>query len=258
MAFIDSYPGGRIPVLAPITWDSDGFPVLTTVDGGWGVSYPYPVEKSPMTDLLYTDSFTGTSLSPQWEWNHNPDPDYYSVNDGVTLQTATITDQFYLARNTLTHRIYGPNSRATIRLTVDNMAQGDRAGLVMLRDSSAYVAIINQGSSFRISQVSDLTMDADWNPLSDGSEIEGVDLTDSVSSIWFRVAADISPSGNGTAEFAYSTDGSTFSSIGSSYELSTAWEFYLGYRYGIFNYATQSQGGSVVLNSFAMDNQTGV
>lgn len=28
MAFVDSYPGGRILVLAPITWGSDGFPTL--------------------------------------------------------------------------------------------------------------------------------------------------------------------------------------------------------------------------------------
>lgn len=29
MAFIDAYPGGRIPVLAPVTWGSDGFPAVT-------------------------------------------------------------------------------------------------------------------------------------------------------------------------------------------------------------------------------------
>lgn len=29
MAFIDLYPGGRVPVLAPVTWGSDGFPAVT-------------------------------------------------------------------------------------------------------------------------------------------------------------------------------------------------------------------------------------
>ena len=28
MAFIDNYPGGRVPVLAPITWGEDGFPTV--------------------------------------------------------------------------------------------------------------------------------------------------------------------------------------------------------------------------------------
>jgi beta-xylosidase len=258
MAFIDNYPGGRTPVLAPITWGSDGFPTITTVNGGWGASYPYPAAKEVLTDFLYTDSFAGDSLSPQWEWNHNPDTEYYSVNDGVVLETATVTSHLYLARNTLTHRIYGPNSRGTIQLTVNNMKTGDRAGLAMLRDSSAYVAIINQGSTFRISQVSGLTMDASWNPLSDGSEEAGVNLPSSTTTIWLRVAANISPGPSDTAQFAYSTDGNTFTSIGSPYQLNNTWEFFMGYRYGIFNYASQSQGGSVVLHSFTMDDQTGV
>jgi Beta xylosidase C-terminal Concanavalin A-like domain/Fungal cellulose binding domain len=176
----------------------------------------------------------------------------------VKLSTATVTNHLYLARNTLTHRIYGPNSRGTIQLTVSNMKSGDRAGLAMLRDSSAYVAIINQGSSLRVSQVSGLTMESTWNPLSDGTEIAGVDLPSSTTQIWLRVAANINPGPSDTAGFAYGTDGSTFTSIGSPYTLNNTWEFFMGYRYGIFNYATQSQGGSVVLNSFTIDDEIGL
>lgn len=69
MAFEDAYPGGRVPVLAPITWGPDGFPVLTTSNGGWGVTYPRPVPAHPLPSLLGTDSFSGPSLSHQWEWN---------------------------------------------------------------------------------------------------------------------------------------------------------------------------------------------
>lgn len=69
MAFEDAYPGGRIPVLAPITWGSDGFPVLTTSGGGWGVTYPMPMTAHPLPALVGTDSFLGPDLSHQWEWN---------------------------------------------------------------------------------------------------------------------------------------------------------------------------------------------
>ena len=31
-----------VPALAPITWTSDGWPVLQTVNGAWGVNYPRP------------------------------------------------------------------------------------------------------------------------------------------------------------------------------------------------------------------------
>ena len=42
MAFVDAYPGGRVPALAPITWTADGWPVLQTVNGAWGATYPKP------------------------------------------------------------------------------------------------------------------------------------------------------------------------------------------------------------------------
>ena len=41
MAFIDNYTGGRVPVLAPVTWGSDGFPAVILSNGAWGKSYPY-------------------------------------------------------------------------------------------------------------------------------------------------------------------------------------------------------------------------
>ena len=252
MAFIDNYPGGRTPVLAPITWGSDGFPVLTTSNGAWPKSEAYPLSQHNLTNPLGTDSFSGTSLSAQWEWNHNPDTTKFTINNGLTLNTATVTSDLYQARNTLTHRIYGPKSRGTIALTISSMALGDRAGLAMLRDSSACVAVVNNGGAFRISQVSGLTMDSNWNTASTGSEMAGVNLPAGTTRVWLRATADISPTGK-AASFLYSTDGTTFNNIGNSYGLNTTWEFFMGYRYGIFNYATSALGGSVKVSSFDME-----
>ncbi|KAI9713929.1 MAG: hypothetical protein M1820_000659 [Bogoriella megaspora] len=252
MAFIDNYPGGRTPVLAPITWGSDGFPVLTTSNGAWPKTGNYPLPLHTLTSPLGIDTFSGTTLSAQWEWNHNPDTSKFTVNNGLTLNTATVTSDLYKARNTLTHRIYGPKSRATIALTISSMASGDRAGLAMLRDSSAYIAVVRSGSTFRISQVSGLTMDASWNTASTGSEVAGVNLPAGATQVWLRATADISPTGK-TASFQYSTDGNTFSNIGNSVSLNTAWQFFMGYRYGIFNYATSALGGSVRVSSFDME-----
>ena len=79
--------------------------------------------------MIGADTFTGTTLGPQWEWNHNPDNTRWSVNNGLRLQTATVTNDLYAARNTLTHRIQGPTSTATIELDYSAMRDGDRAGL---------------------------------------------------------------------------------------------------------------------------------
>ena len=40
---------------------------------------------------------------------------------GLNLRTATVTNDLYSARNTLTHRIQGPTSTATIELDYSAM-----------------------------------------------------------------------------------------------------------------------------------------
>ncbi len=166
-AFVDAYPGGRMPALAPVTWSADGWPAVQLVDGAWGTSYPVPnlpAPPRPITPLTgpFTDTFTGPALAPRWEWNHNPDNGRWSAGNGLRLRTATVTDDLYAARNTLTHRIQGPSSTATIVLdhrgmreatiVLDHqgMRDGDRAGLALLRDSSAWIGITHDGTTKRL------------------------------------------------------------------------------------------------------------
>lgn len=65
MAFCDAYPGGRVPVLARIEFNSDGFPQSS------GSSRPDQVTTLMQQNALqykhYEDCFSGTTLSPQWE-----------------------------------------------------------------------------------------------------------------------------------------------------------------------------------------------
>jgi beta-xylosidase len=250
MSFVDAYPGGRVPALAPITWSSDGWPVLQTVNGAWGATYPRPNIQTTRTvaPMIGRDTFTGTTLGPRWEWNHNPDNSKWAVGSGLRLQTATVTNDLYNARNTLTHRIQGPTSTATIELDYSTMANGDRAGLAMLRDQSAYIGVRRDNGANRVVMVNGLTMDGSWNTTGTGTEVAGANI--SGGRIWLRVAADIRPGSGRTARFSYSTDGTNFTSLGSAFTLNNAWQFFMGYRYAMFNHATQALGGSVTVRSF--------
>jgi beta-xylosidase len=251
LSFVDAFPGGRVPALAPITWTADGWPVLQTVNGRWGASYPYPnVPRPPrqVRPMIGTDTFTGTTLGPQWEWNHNPDNSRWSVNSGLRLQTATVTNDLYAARNTLTHRIQGPSSTATIELDYSAMRDGDRAGLAMLRQSSAWIGVRRDGGTTRVVMTDDLSMDSAWNTTGTGIERAGANV--SGGRIWLRANADIRPGAGRQARFSYSTNGTTYTSLGPAFTLNNAWQFFMGYRYGIFNYATQSLGGAVTVRQF--------
>ncbi|WFE21855.1 family 43 glycosylhydrolase [Solwaraspora sp. WMMD937] len=253
MAFVDAYPGGRMPALAPISWTGDGWPQLRTVNGRWGVNYPRPNLPAPprvVKPLTGVDTFAGSTLGPQWEWNHNPDNSRWSVNDGLRLSTATVTNDLYSARNTLTHRIAGPTSTATVELDYSSMRDGDRSGLVMLRQSSAWVGVRRDSGSTRVVVTNGLTMDSNWNTTGTGTEVAGAPV--SGGRIWLRANADIRPGAGRQARFSYSTDGVNFTSFGPAFTLNNEWQFFMGYRFGIFNYATQALGGAVTVRRFEL------
>nr|WP_225849414.1 family 43 glycosylhydrolase [Streptomyces sp. HPF1205] len=253
MAFVDAYPGGRIPVLAPVKFDSQGWPVLQKVNNAWGSTYPYPNVPAPPEQTkppTGTDTFSASTLDPQWEWNHNPDNTKWSAGNGLTLQTATVTNDLYQARNTLTHRILGPSSTATIELDYGTMRDGDRAGLALFRNSSAWIGVTKDNGATKVVMTNNVTMNSSWNTTSTGTQ----QATASVSGgkIWLRAGADIRPGSNDQGHFSYSTDGVNFTPLGPGFTLDNSWQFFLGYRFAVFDYATQALGGSVKVDRFTL------
>ncbi|MFF5215897.1 RICIN domain-containing protein [Micromonospora sp. NPDC000442] len=250
MAFTDAYPGGRMPTLAPITWTADGWPQVQTVNGAWGVNYPNPLPLRPVKPLTGVDTFAGTTLGPQYEWNHNPDNSRWSVNNGLRLQTATVTNDLYRARNTITHRIQGPTSTGTVEIDYSTMRDGDRAGLAMLRDVSAWIGVRRDNGATRVVMTNGLNMNSNWDTSSTGSEIASAAV--SGGRIWLRANADIRPGTGRQARFSYSTDGVTFVPLGNALTLNNNWTFFMGYRFAVFNYATQALGGAVTVRRFEL------
>lgn len=261
VGFMDAYPGGRIPVVAPFTWE-DGWPVLVTDNGEWGRTYPLPVQtdkqvKSP----LGTDEFTGEALSHEWEWNHNPDNSRWRFADGggLVLQTADVTTDLYAARNTLTHRIMGPKSTGTFRLDIRGMADGDRAGAVLFRDRAAYIGVRREGDASTLVMVEGLTLDeGTWDTTSEGTVAEtGPVLGADVEEVWLRIEADITPAFELQEEratvFSYSLDGEEYTRLGPEFAMSNSWRYFTGYRFGVFNHATKELGGEVLVKSFTME-----
>jgi len=70
--------------------------------------------------------------------------------------------------------------------------------------------------------------------------------------IWLRISADIHPGSGKQGRFFYSTDGVNFTQLGAGFVMGNDWPFFMGYRYAIFNYATQALGGSVSVASFTL------
>lgn len=254
MSFTWAYPAGRLPVLAPIRWGDDGFPgFVEGENGGWGASYPLPLpDKTGATkNWTRTDLFKGTSLDVSWEWNHNPDVNSFTVNNGLTLRTASITTDIYSARNTLTHRTHGAHPVGTIKLDFSNMKDGDRAGLSAFRDQSAYIGIHRSGGGFILAAKHGMIID-EWSTetKSLGEVKATATVPNGTTKVWLKADMDTSPTGTGTAVFSYSWDGVKYENLGPTYKLYNGWAFFIAYRFGIFNYAETALGGSVKVESF--------
>lgn len=257
MSFTWAYPAGRLPVLAPITWGDDGFPVFVTgANGGWGARYPLPYPNATATPKNWdrTDTFEGTTLHPSWEWNHNPHVASYEVNDGLTLRTATVTENIFRARNTITHRTHGEFPVGTVELDISNMASGDRAGLAAFRDQVGYLGIHREGNTYTLASVQGAIIN-EWDGTTEsvGEVVASRALPSGTTKIWLRVAMDTRPTGARTAEFSYSLDGETFEEFGPTYQLYGGWAFFIAYRFGIFNFATEALGGSILVESFTAE-----
>lgn len=253
MAFTDAYPGGRIPVLAPVTW-KDGWPEVELAgDNAWGTSYPLPVSGSQQIARNgFSDAFRDTTLGPEWEWNHNPDDRKWSAGKGLVLKTATVTDDLYHARNTLTHRILGPQSTATVVLDYSKMKKGDLAGLAILRNWSALIGVSREARGFKLVMKNGMSLDQQkhWTTASTGQIKQSVAIKG--GRVWLKADADVRPGAGRKVLFSFSTNGKDFQTFGEPFELSNDWPFFMAYRFAIFNYATKSLGGRVTVPSFSI------
>jgi beta-xylosidase len=253
MSFTWAYPAGRMPILAPITWSSDGWPILTTVDGGWGASYDYPLPEHLTPSWFGTDTFQGSKLKPAWEWKHNPDSTKYKVSNGLTLWTATLTNNLFIARNTLTHREQGPFPTATIELDLQNMEDGDHGGLAAFRDETSWIGAVRDGRSYYLKMVSGMTLnETNFQQTSSlGNVTDSLKISE--TKIWLRGSLDARAVGDKQGYFSYSFDGTHYHPFGGNFTMRSEWNFFMGERWGIFNYATKQLGGSIHVSSFTQE-----
>ncbi|THU85782.1 hypothetical protein K435DRAFT_822318 [Dendrothele bispora CBS 962.96] len=115
------------------------------------------------------------------------------------------------------------------------MMGGDRAGIFMFCQISAYISVKQTGNTIHGM--------SDWVTSSEDSEVAAASL--SGTQLWLRVTADIAPAAIGTTSAVFS-----FTNLGNTSSLNTGWELFTGYRLGIFNSATSKLGGSVTIKYF--------
>jgi beta-xylosidase len=244
MLFEDHGAVGRIPHLIPVTWE-DGWPILG-VAGRVPEELDIPAGTGGIRGIVATDEFERDSnqdrlLPLVWQWNHNPDDLYWSLGDRpgfLRLTNGRIDNGFTDTRNTLTQRTFGPECSAVIAIEIDNMKDGDYAGLGALQENFGFVGIKMEGTSKYIIMV---------NNQSSPEEVESIPVLQ--DRVYLRIDMDYRNRID-RAYFYYSIDGEEWNAIGNTLQMYYTLSHFMGYRFALFNYATKTTGGFVDFDYF--------
>ena len=239
---------GRIPYLVPVKWE-DGWPVLG-VNGKVPETLDLPASTGLIPGIVNNDEFDRKKGEPAlplvWQWNHNPDNSLWSVTERkgfLRLKTGRIDTLFLKSRNTLTQRTFGPVCSGTTMLDASNMKEGDYAGLVALQRKFGQVGVkvVNgQKQLFMVSNKTDVPTELESLPLSQNKVYLKIECD-------FRDKIDV-------AKFFYSLDGKAWKQIGGELKMEyTLMEHFMGYRFGLFNYASKNIGGFADFDYFHID-----
>lgn len=235
---------GRIPYLVPMKW-GDGWPVLG-VDGKVPDELNLPPSRGLIPGIVASDEFDrkpGEHMLPLvWQWNHNPDNALWSLTARpgfLRLTTGRVDEHFLTARNTLTQRTIGPECSGSTAIEVRGLKDGDFAGLALLQRQYGLVGVKSEGGTNFVVMVS-----AQSNS---PTEVERVPLNQ--KEVFLKAECDFKNLVD-KARFFYSLDGKTWTRIGSELEMAYTLPHFMGYRFGLFNYATQTAGGHADFDFF--------
>jgi beta-xylosidase len=249
--FQDHGAVGRVPFIVPVQWE-DGWPVL-----GRGGKVPptidIPASDGGLSGIVASDEFdppiaaAPPRLPLSWQWNHNPDKDNWSLTGRpgfLRLTTGRVDGDFLSARNTLTQRMFGPESSGTVSIDVSNMKDGDFAGLGALQKRYGLVGVKMAGKRRSIVMVSAES----GSPV----EAESVELTHDV--VYLKVEGDFRNRAD-RARFFHSIDGKQWTSIGKPLQMTYTLPHFMGYRFALFHFATMTAGGFVDFDYFRVSDR---
>ena len=187
-----------------------------------------------------SDDFNGKQLGRVWQWNHNPDDKQWSLKGGRLRIQAQPAEQLMWARNTLTQRVIGPKSVATVELYTKGLKDGDVCGLGNINVPCSWIGLVKQGKTLTLRCFEQLTNDTISVP---------VDLTN--GKIWLRCIGEYD---NDQAQYAYSVDGKTFQPLGRMMPLSYQLISFQGSRHALFAFNTKGkQGGYAEFDNFTVE-----
>ena len=225
---------GRILTLSPVRW-VDGWPLIGDEDG----------QVTPCNEV--------STVTLDRQWNHNPDKTAYTYNakkKELVLRTASVVDNLFMARNTLTWRMWGPTCSDTVCLDISGMKDGDRAGFAAFNGDAGLLTVCRDGGKTQLVLTEESVVLNQQKQVTDNKVTEKARVDIKGKQVWLRIHGDFNR-GRDMATFEYSLDGKTFQPLGGEFKMRFDYRrLFMGTRYAVFNFATKVKGGQVKVKNF--------
>ncbi len=227
---------GRTTCLSPVTW-VDGWPYFG-LEKNLGRSprtwfKPNDKVKTPRAPYDRCDDFSGKTLKPVWQWNHNPNDKMWSLNKerkGWLRLHSMPAKQLLWAKNTLTQRAMGPVSYTSVKLDASRLKLGDEAGLGAINTPYASLGVVKTDQGLALRYYDQNTNTGAVKELGNNKVV------------WLRLWGDYDKS---LLQYSYSLDGTTWKNIGgqmlSPYQLKT----FQGVRVALYAFNRNGVKGGV-------------
>ena len=217
---------GRVVHLQPVHWHDD-WPLMGVDYDGNGVGEPVDVWQKPGIEVRYKrgevrdyqyvsnnfrDDFITSSLSPVWQWNHNPVDTHWNLTDRkgwLTLKTMP-ADSLKQTRNMLTQKVIGYQSEST---TLVSASGNCYAGLFCSGKLFRGIGLCKEGVFIEAHGERQIVKQGKYNQ------------------VWLRITNDCIENRH---QFYYSTDGEHYEPAGEAFPMRAG--YWKGIRVGLFCY----------------------
>lgn len=234
-------PLGRVVHLQPMHWEN-GWPIIGVDMDMNGVGEPVEVwrkptvkKNTPISLPNTSDSFSNEKLGLQWQFNHNPVSEAWSLTErrGKLTFHALKADKFQMARNTLTQKTMGYTGTATVQMIWESRdwSNGQRSGLACMGSQNWVIGIMQEHDKRYIYLEKD-------NSIIQKIPVKG-------NTIYLRLDANATKN---EYQLLYSYDAKNFTALGNKFPMEFGhWK---GVRIGLYCYNTTEDAGQVSFDKF--------
>ena len=226
--FQDQGPYGRIVHLQPMKWVDD-WPVMG-VNGEPVLKYRKPdvAGSWPPATPPDSDEFNSAEIGLQWQWAANPKPNWAFPSSALgclrlfAVPAPAGARNLWDVPNLLTQKFPAPEFTATTKLTFSPFSNGDRAGLIVMGQDYAYVAVRKKGDGLEVYQA------VAQNAIGGAAEKESAPVAVKEKTLYLRVTV----SAGAGCKFSFSADWIEFAPLGDAFEARPG--RWIGAKVGLF------------------------